>query len=140
ARRHSAPETGVDRGTGVTDRLGRESGGRRTQRAFPRRVPGARAGRRGGGSCSPYWGERAAGIYHCTGAEDRTYVDLARILAESMDRSSTLVQATSCQSVNMAAAARPRHTTLEMAVERTRWGLTAPTFEATARRIIASLR
>lgn len=84
--------------------------------------------------------ERAAGIYHCTGAEDRTYVDLARILAESMDRSSTLVQATSCQSVNMAAAARPRHTTLEMAVERTRWGLTAPTFEATARRIIASLR
>jgi dTDP-4-dehydrorhamnose reductase len=83
--------------------------------------------------------ECAAGIFHCTGAEDRPYMDLARILAEKIGYDPALIQATSCHAANMPAAARPRHTTLEMTVEQARWGLCAPEFEATAREIIDHL-
>jgi dTDP-4-dehydrorhamnose reductase len=81
--------------------------------------------------------ERVAGIFHCTGAEDRSYVDLAHILAEEIARDPDLIQPGSCQTANIPAAARPRHTTLEMTVEQIRWGLTAPAFEVTARTIIS---
>ena len=83
--------------------------------------------------------ERAAGIYHCTGAEDHSYVDLAHILAANMGRDPALIQPASCAAADMPAAARPRYTTLEMAVEQARWGLTAPAFEATAVEIIERL-
>lgn len=80
---------------------------------------------------------RAAGIYQCTGAKDRSYVDLALVLAEEVGCNPDLIKPGSCQTVNMPAAARPRHTTLEMTVELDRWDLAAPAFEATARAIIA---
>jgi dTDP-4-dehydrorhamnose reductase len=83
--------------------------------------------------------ERAAGIYHYTGAEDRSYVDLARILVTGMGRDPDLIQPTSCEAANLPAAARPRHTTLEMTVEQARWGLTAPLFEVTANDVIGCL-
>ncbi len=83
--------------------------------------------------------ERAAGIYHCTGAADHSYVDLARILVAGMDRDPELIQPISCEAANLPAAARPRHTTLEMTVEQARWGLTAPLFEVTANDVIGCL-
>lgn len=83
--------------------------------------------------------DRAMGIFHCTGGIDRSYVDLALILAAHMHRSPALIQAGSCQTINMPAAARPRHTSLEMGEEQSRWGITAPEFEATARAIISGI-
>ena len=83
--------------------------------------------------------ERARGVFHCTGAGDRSYGDLAHILADSMGSDRALIQPTSCGVASMPAAARPRHTTLEMSVEQFRWGLTAPAFEVTARAIIARM-
>ena len=83
--------------------------------------------------------ERRAGIYHCTGAEDRSYVDLARILAAGLGADPALVGSASCEAVNVPAAARARHTTLEMTVEQDLWELQAPDFETTAREIIAPL-
>ncbi len=82
--------------------------------------------------------DRSAGIYHCTGAEDRSYVDFAIILTELMDVDHGLVRPTSCDAANMPAAARPRHTTLEMGLEETKWGLTAPEFDAVCRQTIAA--
>ncbi len=79
---------------------------------------------------------RAGGIYHCTGGEDRSYVDLARILAMEAGFDPGLIQPGSCRTANMPAAARPRYTTLEMSLEENRWGITAPAFEATALSII----
>jgi len=83
--------------------------------------------------------ERAAGIYHCTGGEDRTYAELADILAASMGGDPDLVQAISCEAAAMPAAARPRYTSLEMTLEQSRWGVAAPEFEATAKEVIARL-
>lgn len=83
--------------------------------------------------------ERAAGIYHCTGSEDRTYVELADILAASMGCDPALVQAISCEAAAMPAAARPRYTSLEMTVEQSRWGVAAPGFEITAKAIFSRL-
>lgn len=80
--------------------------------------------------------ERAGGIYHCTGGEDRSYVDLARILAAEKGHDAALIQPGSCQGTNMPAAARPRHTTLDMSLEQSSWGITAPEFEATTISII----
>lgn len=81
--------------------------------------------------------ERAVGIYHCTGAEDRSYVDLARLLAADGCNDPALIRPASCGAANLPAAARPRYTTLEMTVEQARWGLTAPSFEGTAKAVIA---
>jgi dTDP-4-dehydrorhamnose reductase len=83
--------------------------------------------------------DRAQGIFHCTGAKDHSYEDLAHILAEQMHRNPGLIQPGSCHSINMPAAARPRYTSLEMTEEQSRWGITAPAFEATARAIMAGL-
>jgi dTDP-4-dehydrorhamnose reductase len=79
--------------------------------------------------------ERAAGIYHCTGAEDRSYAALAHALAASMGADPTLIRPISSQAANLPAAARPRHTTLKMDVEERRWGIAAPEFDGTARHV-----
>jgi dTDP-4-dehydrorhamnose reductase len=81
--------------------------------------------------------DRAAGIYHCTGAEDRSYVALAHALAASMGADPALIRPISGQARNMPAAARPRHTTLAMNVEQQRWGLNAPAFDATVGEVMA---
>ena len=80
--------------------------------------------------------ECAGGIYHCTGGEDRSYVDLARILAMESGYDPALIQPGSCQTADIPAAARPRYTSLEMTLEQSRWGIAAPAFEATALSII----
>lgn len=54
--------------------------------------------------------EGAAGIFHCTGAEDRSYVDLAYILAEKLGCDPALIRPASCAAANISAAARPRYT------------------------------
>lgn len=81
--------------------------------------------------------DRAMGVYHCTGAADHNYVDLAHALAASLGADPALIQPTSCQAANIPAAARPRHTTLEMAIEEQRWGITAPEFDDTALQVTA---
>lgn len=83
-------------------------------------------------------GERANGIFHCTGAKDQNYVDLARILVAERGGVEALIQPISCRDANMPAAARPRHTSLEMNLERDLWGIVAPEFDATARAIISA--
>ncbi|MBT4486369.1 MAG: sugar nucleotide-binding protein [Rhodospirillaceae bacterium] len=80
--------------------------------------------------------ERANGVYHCTGAVDHSYVDLAQILAASMDADPALIRPVSCLDANIPAAARPRYTTLEMSIEQQRWNITAPKFEPTCSSII----
>jgi dTDP-4-dehydrorhamnose reductase len=80
--------------------------------------------------------EWSGGIYHCTGAEDRSYVDLAQILARQIGCDPDLIRPASCQAANMPTAARPPHTTLDMGVEMDLWSLKAPEFEATAKQVI----
>jgi dTDP-4-dehydrorhamnose reductase len=81
-------------------------------------------------------GERAGGIFQCAGAEDRNYVDLARILLAEHGGDEDLIQPISRRDTNMPAAAGPRHTPLEMSVEQNFWGIAAPEFGATARAVI----
>ena len=86
------------------------------------------AGKRAGGSFG--------GIFQCAGAEDRNYVDLARILLAEHGGDEDLIQPISCRDTNMPAAAGPRHTSLEISVEQNLWGIAAPEFGATARAVI----
>lgn len=92
------------------------------------RIAGERAGERAGGIFG--------GIFQCAGAEDRNYVDLARILLAEHGGDEDLIQPISCRDTNMPAAAGPRHTFLEMSVEQNLWGIAAPEFGATARAVI----
>jgi dTDP-4-dehydrorhamnose reductase len=82
--------------------------------------------------------DRAAGIFQCTGREDRSYVDLARRLADDLGADPSLVAPTSCHQAGLPEAARPCHTTLEMTEEQARWGLTPPPFDAVVDEIIGA--
>jgi dTDP-4-dehydrorhamnose reductase len=75
--------------------------------------------------------DRAGGIFHCTGAADRSYVDLARGLAARFDLDPALVGSRETPPDIGLPAARVAHTTLEMSVETERWGIVAPDFDAT---------
>ena len=85
-------------------------------------------------------GERAGGsfggIFLCAGAEDRNYVDLARILLAEHGGDEDLIKPISCRDTNMPAAAGPRHTSLEISVEQNLWGIAVPEFGAAARAVI----
>ena len=74
--------------------------------------------------------ERAGGLFHCTGAEDRSYLALARALAVHLGASETLLQPTMAAVAGIAAPARVVNTTLEMRREQAAWGLCAPAFDS----------
>ena len=78
---------------------------------------------------------RAAGTFHCTGAEDRSYAALAGALANALGADSGLIRAISCDPAAHPPAARPPHSTLEMSVEEARFGLGQPSFEDVAREL-----
>lgn len=78
---------------------------------------------------------RAPGVYHCTGAEDRSYADLARLMAEAMGADPDLVRPAPCDPNLYPPEVRPPHSTLEMSVEAARFGLGQPAFEAVAREL-----
>jgi dTDP-4-dehydrorhamnose reductase len=74
--------------------------------------------------------ERAEGIFHCTGAEDRSYVELARALAGHHGLDGKLIVPVTAPDENMPRGGLSRHTSLEMALEEARWGISAPCFDA----------
>lgn len=78
---------------------------------------------------------RAPGVFHCTGAEDRSYAALARAMAAMLGADPGLVQAAACDPDAHPPEARPPHSTLEMSVEEARFGLGQPAFDATAREL-----
>lgn len=69
------------------------------------------------------------GIFHCTGAVDRSYADLAAIMAEAVGAPRDLVRATGADTVRQPPATRPRHSSLEMSLERRFFGISAPKFD-----------
>lgn len=80
--------------------------------------------------------QRRAGIFHCTGAEDRTYVDLARHLARLWQADMALIEPTSSPAP---AAHRSRHTTLDMNLESVLFGTEQPSFEDIVDRVGRSI-
>ncbi|HYM32817.1 MAG TPA: sugar nucleotide-binding protein [Candidatus Cybelea sp.] len=78
----------------------------------------------------------ARGIYHCTGAEDLSYVELARALARAIGADEALMQPKSAAGV-IPPAMRVRHSTLEMRGEAE--GLPNPEFETVVGAIVARL-
>lgn len=78
---------------------------------------------------------RVPGVYHCTGAEDRSYAALARAMAHVMGVDVRLVQPTPCDAAVHPPEARPPHSTLEMSLETERFGLGQLAFEAVAREL-----
>lgn len=78
---------------------------------------------------------RADGVFHCTGAEDRSYAALARALAAEVGADPGLIQAVPCDPAAHPPAARPPHSTLEMGLEQARFGLGQPGFDEVAREL-----
>lgn len=78
---------------------------------------------------------RADGVFHCTGAEDRSYAALAGALAQALGADPALIRSTPCDPAAHPAEARPPHSTLEMGLEQERFGLGQPEFAPTAREL-----
>ena len=78
---------------------------------------------------------RADGVFHCTGAEDRSYAALARAMADALGADPALVRATPCDPAAHPPEARPPHSTLEMDLEQALFGLGQPGFEGAAREL-----
>jgi dTDP-4-dehydrorhamnose reductase len=78
---------------------------------------------------------RADGIFHCTGAEDRSYAALAQAMADALGADSGLVRAMPCDPAMHPPEARPPHSTLEMDLEQARFGLGQPGFDEVAREL-----
>jgi len=76
---------------------------------------------------------RSAGIYHCTGAEDRSYAALAEAIAAALGADRGLLRPQACDPAAHPPEARPPHSTLEMSVEEGRFGLGQPAFDDVAR-------
>lgn len=74
--------------------------------------------------------ERAEGIFQCSGAEDRSYVELAHALAGHYGLDSKLIEPVSAPAEMMPRGGLSRHTSLDMSVEQARWGISAPCFDA----------
>ncbi|HUN52118.1 MAG TPA: sugar nucleotide-binding protein, partial [Candidatus Sulfotelmatobacter sp.] len=74
--------------------------------------------------------DRAAGIHHCSGAEDRPYVALAEALAKAIGAPANLIRPISAGPL-FPPAQRVPHTTLEMDAENRRYGLANPGFDTT---------
>ena len=80
--------------------------------------------------------ERAAGIFHCTGAEDRSYAELAAMLAEAVGADPALVEPRPTPAHIVSPAARCPHTALDMSEETRRWGIEPPMMEAVVRELV----
>lgn len=74
--------------------------------------------------------ERAAGLFHCTGAEDRSYAELAAMLARRLGADPDLVQPRPTPEHIVSPAARCPYTALDMSEEGRRWGIEPPTMAA----------
>ena len=74
--------------------------------------------------------ERASGIFQCSGAEDRSYVDLAQTLASRHGFDAALIEPVSAPAETMPRNGLSRHTSLDMSTETARWGISAPGFDA----------
>ena len=83
--------------------------------------------------------ERALGIFHATGGEDRPYTELAGRLAAALGAEPGLVRAV-VTPPGLAAVSHVPHSTLEMSRERARYGLGNPAFEAVADQVAAAVR
>ena len=80
---------------------------------------------------------RAAGVYQCSGAIDRSYVDLAKSLARNLSADPGLIAP--CRSGLDPSALSP-NTTLDMSVELERFGIDQPAFDDVIRDIAPVLR
>ena len=79
---------------------------------------------------------RALGLYQCSGAADRNYVDLATSLARNLSAAPDLIAP--CRSGLDPSALSP-NTTLDMSVEVERFGIGQPAFDDVIRDIAAAL-
>ena len=70
--------------------------------------------------------EGAGGIFQLTGPRDVSYAELAEYLADKMAVDRRLVRQGSAASAGMPPGATPRHTTLDSAMLRDRFGITVP--------------
>ena len=84
-------------------------------------------------------GERAAGAFHCTGATDHSYGELATMLARAVGADPGLVRARPTPEHIVSPAARCPHTALDMSEERRRWAIVPPTMEAVVAELAAAL-
>ena len=84
--------------------------------------------------------DRKPGIYHCTGAEDRPYLAVAEAMADAVGASRGLLRPRACDPEAHPPEARPPHSTLEMNVERYRYGLSQPAFEQTMEEVCSVFR
>lgn len=73
----------------------------------------------------------ATGVFHCTGAVDRSYADLAARIADRFGFDPALIDPQPTPAAIGAPSARVPHTTLDMSVEAERWGVAAPDFDET---------
>lgn len=78
---------------------------------------------------------KADGLFHCTGAEDRSYAALAVEMAAAMGADRRLIRAVRCDPEAHPPEARPPHSTLEMGLEEARYGLGQPSFDEAAREL-----
>jgi dTDP-4-dehydrorhamnose reductase len=75
------------------------------------------------------------GVFHCTGAEDRSYAALAEAMAAALGADAGLICAVSCDPKAHPPEARPPHSTLEMEFEQACFGLGQPDFETVSREL-----
>jgi dTDP-4-dehydrorhamnose reductase len=70
----------------------------------------------------------ARGIFHLTGAADRPYVELARAVADAVNAPRHLARMVNADPRQHPPATRPRHSSLEMTLERRLFAVTQPEF------------
>lgn len=83
--------------------------------------------------------ERSPGLFHCTGAADRSYAELAAMLAAAVGADPALVLARPTPDHIVSPAARCPHTALDMSEEGRRWGIEPPTMEAVVAELASGL-
>jgi dTDP-4-dehydrorhamnose reductase len=69
---------------------------------------------------------RASGVFQLTGPQDVTYADVAHHLAGKLNADPGLVRSVNAREAGMPEGATPRHTTLDSAALRQRFGIAAP--------------
>ena len=78
------------------------------------------------------------GIYHASGADDLTYVDLAHVLARNLGFDGGLVRPMTAHAEQLGFARLPRYSTLEMEVEANQLGLAAPASDGVLEEVVRS--
>jgi len=68
---------------------------------------------------------RAVGVFQLTGPRDVSYLDVGRFVAERLGAEASLVMATRAGEIDMVAGSTPVHTTLDSALLRDRFGISA---------------